>query len=47
MIPDADLKEQLAAQGIKFEALPTHEAVKLYNNLCESSSVGACMHLTC
>lgn len=44
---EADVIETLEKQGIRFEALPTPEAVKLYNDLRESSSVAGCFHLTC
>ncbi|MBN1270252.1 MAG: hypothetical protein JXB04_11745 [Kiritimatiellae bacterium] len=41
------LQKQLEQQGIKLEALPTAEAVKLYNDIRDSGSVGACLHITC
>ncbi len=32
---------------IEFHALPTAEAVKLFNRLSGGNKVGACFHLTC
>lgn len=47
MKPEPTLKAELGKQGINFEALPTPQAIKLYNDLLESSRIGACLHLTC
>jgi len=47
MTPDAGLGKMLAEKGIEFRAVPTGEAVKLYNEIHQSRRTGACFHLTC
>jgi hypothetical protein len=44
---DSELRILLEEQGITFEAMPTYDAVKLYNDLEGARSVGGCFHLTC
>lgn len=47
MKPENGLKEFLIQKGIAFTAVPSAEAVKLYNNCCDKKRTGACFHLTC
>lgn len=47
MKPEPELIELLAGKGIAFKALPSHEAIRLYNTMCIRKKVGACFHLTC
>lgn len=47
MIPDNELPNYLAERGMELVALPTDEAVTLYNDLAPTRSVAACLHLTC
>lgn len=47
MKPEEELIELLAGKGIAFKALPSKEAMQLYNTLCVEKRVGACFHLTC
>jgi len=47
MAPEAGLGAELEARGIEFRALPSGEAVDLYNQTCTSRKTGACFHLTC
>ena len=48
MRPAPDLAEALSRTGIDYTALPTREAICLYNQLCAGDkAVGACFHLTC
>lgn len=45
--PDDDIANLLARQDIQFVALPTDEAVSLYNDVAPRRKVAACFHLTC
>jgi hypothetical protein len=45
--PADELPGLLVEKGIEFMAVPTGEAVKLYNELSEVKRVGGCFHLTC
>ena len=47
MKPETGLSELLSQNGIQFKAMPTAEAVKLFNELAGASKVGGCFHLTC
>jgi len=47
MTPEDELESQLADLHIAFRALPTAEAVSLYNREWSKGDVGACFHLTC
>ena len=47
VVPDDDLPAHLAERGVELVALPTDEAVKLYNDLSSMRHVAACLHLTC
>ncbi len=47
MKPEPGLKEILEQKGIAFTAIPSTEAMKLYNNSCDKMLTGACFHLTC
>lgn len=47
MSPDAELESMLSQKGIEFHALPSAQAVRLYNEICQTRKVGACFHLTC
>jgi len=51
MEPDKGLAVLLAQRGIDFKALPTPQAVELYNDLYKNTEnkgkIGACFHLTC
>lgn len=47
MAPARDLQEALQKNGIEFVALPTGEAVKLFNERAETIPTGGCFHLTC
>ena len=42
-----DTLDYLEKNGIIAHVLQTEEAVKLYNDLCESEPVGALIHSTC
>jgi hypothetical protein len=46
MKPDPKTLEQLAERGIDVEALPTAEAVALYNSL-DPARAAVALHLTC
>ena len=39
--------QQLEAEGVAVEVLPTPEAVETYNRLAEREPVGALIHSTC
>lgn len=45
-VPD-DTVRALTARGVTVHALPTAEAVELYNELCGSRAVGGLFHSTC
>lgn len=47
MRPEGKLESHLTRMGIAFQALPTAEAVKLFNEHCKTRKAGACFHLTC
>ena len=47
MEPDDDLESQLDDLHIDFRALPTEQAVNLYNREWSTGDVGGCFHLTC
>ena len=47
MIPSKDLQEFLRMKNIEFLAMPTGEAVRLYNELVQVKTIGGCFHLTC
>ena len=47
MKPEEELIVLLKRRGIAFKALPSKEAMQLYNTLCVEKKVGACFHLTC
>ena len=42
-----ETEEYLREQGIRLIAERTTEAVRIYNQLCQSTSVVAALHLTC
>ena len=42
-----ETEKYLRKQGIKIIAEPTTEAVRIYNQLCQSTRVVAALHLTC
>jgi len=46
IVPQASLRA-LEDAGIEVVALPTAEAVQRYNELCETRSTAAALHLTC
>lgn len=45
--PDKALEKLLHQRGITFIALPNHDAMRQYNELCKRKRAGACFHLTC
>jgi hypothetical protein len=47
--PDPGVVEQLAARGVRMEALPTADAVERYGELAarNPAAVAAALHLTC
>ena len=45
VLPEAE--EYLREQGIRLIAERTTEAVRIYNQLCQSTKVVAALHLTC
>ncbi len=47
MKPDHDVCEFLQRKGITFTAVPSVEAVKLFNSSHNKKRTGACFHLTC
>jgi hypothetical protein len=47
MRPDTGLEVHLQQLGIRFEALPSAEALARFNRLYSKQPVGACFHLTC
>jgi len=47
MKAEEELIELLTKKGILFKALPSEEAMQLYNNLYMEKRIGACFHLTC
>ena len=47
MKPESELQTYLQNQGIDLVALPTKEAVEMYNDLSKSRRTGGCFHLTC
>jgi hypothetical protein len=47
MQPDGDLQASLARRAIELVALPTDEAVGIFNDLVGRRKVCACFHLTC
>lgn len=47
MSPDMKLEGVLSQKGIEFRAVPTAQAVRLYNEMSKTKRVGACFHLTC
>lgn len=47
MKPEKDLEELLSKKGITFKAMPSNEAMELYNKTYTEKKVGACFHLTC
>ena len=44
---DPKLKGILSDSGIDLKAMPTPDAIKVFNQLIESNRVGGCFHLTC
>ncbi len=42
-----EVRQEVAARGIKLMVEPTSEAVETYNRLCPSQKVVAALHLTC
>ena len=47
MKPEKELERVLVQKGIEFRAVPSNEAMKIYNKLYSEKKVGACFHLTC
>ena len=47
MRPAANLAGLLASHGIELIAMPTDEAVTVYNDLAAQKKVAGCFHLTC
>jgi hypothetical protein len=47
MHPSEDLREFLRDKGIEFIALPTGEAMHIYNDRSNGQRTGGCFHLTC
>ncbi|GAB4343924.1 MAG: Mth938-like domain-containing protein [Desulfobulbaceae bacterium] len=47
MKPAADLESKLRAMGIEFIALPTADAVTVFNETSARQRAGGCFHLTC
>ena len=47
LTPEYELEDQLRQKGIEFRALPTDQAVMLYNHICGTRNAAACFHLTC
>ena len=45
--PDKALEKRLHQKGITFIAVPNHDAMRQYNELCKGKRAGACFHLTC
>lgn len=43
----SDTEEYLEREGVSYHILQTEEAVEKYNELCESTPVGALIHSTC
>lgn len=47
MRPSVALQSTLLEKGIELIALPTAEAVKMYNEMIAIKQTGGCFHLTC
>jgi len=47
MIPDRNLKRDLAKSAIEFIAASNEEAIRVFNGLAPKNRVGAGFHLTC
>ncbi len=47
MIPDRNLKRDLAKSAIQFIAASNEEAIRVFNGLVPENRVGAGFHLTC
>ncbi len=47
MIPDKNLKADLAKLTIEFIAVPNEEAIKIFNKLAPEKRIGGGFHLTC
>ena len=47
VIPDKNLKPDLAKLTIEFIAVPNGEAVKVFNKLAKEKRIGGGFHLTC
>ena len=47
MQPEKGLTESLSGKGIDFRAIPTKEAVALFNRKAMEARVAACLHLSC
>ncbi len=47
VIPDINLKPDLAKLTIEFIAVPNEEAIKIFNKLAPEKRIGGGFHLTC
>ena len=47
MVVDPTLEEKLKKKGIELVAVPTSDAMKVYNTMRRKRNIGACFHLTC
>ncbi len=47
MRADSGIESDLSEKGIEFRAMPTAEAVSLYNDISREKKTAACLHLTC
>lgn len=47
VVPDRTLENALGRMGIDFMALPSGQAVDLYNRRAASGNIALCLHLTC
>ena len=47
VIPDKNLKPDLAKLAIEFIAVPNEEAIKVFNKLAPEKRIGGGFHLTC
>jgi hypothetical protein len=47
VVPDKNLKPDLAKLAIEFIAMPNEEAIKVFNKLAPGKKIGGGFHLTC
>ncbi len=47
MQPDPEVERMFRQKGIDFQAAPTREAARMYNEQKDKARTAACFHLTC